>query len=738
MKEPDLNLVAFGRRIRRIRELADVSLSQLFSETRIPKAWMSRLETGKLKINPHRVDDWGRIMAMVEWLRSRTQALYDPRDVYRLVCLLGRAPTVDEMYRMCPNVDYETLQQQVWLRWPTTMPWLKQPVVMRKVEWQWLWEHVIPIEDFTPVATTATSRIDAAIVGAPGMGKSTLALMFGSSAAVATHFPDGVLYASQQAADARVWLAQWAEQYSLELSKSGAAVLWRDALRTRLKGLAVLVILDDVRDPSFAESLLVVDSLHSRVVMTTRRFDLPAKVGIAPDRILDVQPMTVEQGVELLQMYVPKGTWTDKDDKTARQVIDKLGGAPHAIGIVGQHIAQAEPGQRDMRWQGTLRRLSRDRLTPLEGVRATYDEAYADLQELQAAYRVLGAGAWGAPMDDGWVTALRAVPEQQARSEILELASQGLIAQHSDDEMRLWYQAHVLIGEHAASQMNKSERALYAERHARYFARLLLSAVASKMWQRMPIGLPHVDQLRQAAAWCADHLDTPEHILLAQAIYLGASGRIALGGKLKDTLPLGEVLCDLQMPGRVSGCVLWTHGRALLDVGKAADASRLLERGGQVLFECGDLPAAVCCLTDSSTAYHEAGQREAAKRTAKLGNGWATAHEAEIDAILTVKDLNRARQDRRLLGQVNAVLEVPDQPSPLFIVAVRRMCVLNAKRLAAEVAGRPMTVRRRPIGRLPWQPEDLVYAVTIRQVAESLLTGLEGLSGRTANETGQA
>jgi len=737
---PGANVVSFGRRYRNIREHADVSLQQIHKQSELPMAWLSRVETGQQALDPDRFADWQRILAMVNSLRSLSDSLDDPRDVYRLVSLLGRPVTIEDMRDMCSDVALRTIEQRDWLTWPSTMPLLKQPAVTRETEWAWLWDHVIPTDDIVRDKARTRPQIDVAIFGAPAVGKSTLVQMFGVSQVVAAHFPDGVLYASQQTADARVWLARWAEQYGLNLPESGQTVLWRDALRVKLKRLAVLVILDDVRDLSFVEHLLVTNSEHSRVVITSRRSDLIERLGIASDRVLALQPMTMEQGIELLQAYMPKVSWTDHDSAAARQVVGKLGGVPLAICAVGQSISNVTPGQRAQRWQGILRRLGRDRLTPLEGLREVYDAAYAELGELQSTYRVLGAGAWGAPIDDSWAAALRGVSEQEVRRELVELVSRGLIAQHLDDEMRVWYQAHMLIGEHAATQMRESERTEYAARHATYLARLLLSDVDSPVWQRVPTGLPHVDQLRRAAAWCAEHLDTPDHIVLAQAIYLGASGRIALDGELRDTLSLGQALSDLQMPGRVSGCVLWTHGRALLDVGKPAEAARLLERGAEVLFESKDYPAAVCCISDSSTAYHEAKQPDAARRTARLGDKWASKHEAEINSLQPVKELKRARQARDALRLVNAVIEMPSaegQSSPLTTVAARRMCVLSAKRLAEEVMGRRVTVRRRPVGRLLWTPEDLSYAVMIRQVADLILAGLAGLPGQVPDETGQ-
>jgi hypothetical protein len=105
-----------------------------------------------------------------------------------------------------------------------------------------------------------------------------------------------------------------------------------------------------------------------------------------------------------------------------------------------------------------------------------------------------------------------------------------------------------------------------------------------------------------------------------------------------------------------------------------------------------------------------------------------------------VKALNRARRARDALRLVNAVIEMPSAEgrlSPLAVVATRRMCVLPARRLAEEVMGRQVTVRRRPVGRLLWTPEDLSYAVMIRQVAGLLLAGLVEMPGLASDKTGQ-
>ena len=84
---------------------------------------------------------------LVYILYSLSDSLDDPRDVYRLVNLLGRPVTIDDMHDMCSDVALRTIEQRDWLTWPSTMPLLKQPAVTRETEWTWLWDHVIPTDD---------------------------------------------------------------------------------------------------------------------------------------------------------------------------------------------------------------------------------------------------------------------------------------------------------------------------------------------------------------------------------------------------------------------------------------------------------------------------------------------------------------------------------------------------------------------------------------------------------------
>jgi len=153
-----------------------------------------------------------------------------------------------------------------------------------------------------------------------------------------------------------------------------------------------------------------------------------------------------------------------------------------------------------------------------------YDCGLRRVGELQPIYRVLRRGSVGSASRRRLAGSVERLHRTRSTPRNARLVSRSLVTQHLDNEMRTWYQAHMLIGEHAGNQMTGSERALYSERHVIHLARLLLSEASLVIWQRVPTGLPHVDQLRQAAAWCVDHLDTPEHILLAQAVYLGPVG----------------------------------------------------------------------------------------------------------------------------------------------------------------------------------------------------------------------
>lgn len=715
------NLVIFGQRVRHLRERAGMSLGQVASEADIPKTWLSRLENGRQKLDPYHLKDWERVLMLVRCLQEWCVTRSDPRDAYCLVSLLGRPPTLEYLRQMCPDVEDEILQQQAWLTRPSTVPLLKQPLVVRQAEWDWLRERLIPPGRAGGEGKTWVGpKVDVAVTGAPGSGKSTLSQMFGGSQETAAHFPDGTLYASQQTADARVWLAEWADLYGIDLPAKGHAVLWRDALRARLKGLSVLLIIDDARDRAFAEALLVAEGEQSRAVVVTRQPGLVEALGVAPGNVLNLGVMTAEQGVELLRANVTDHTWSEKDESAAREVVSLLGGAPHAISAAARFIQGVNASARPQRWAGMLKRLGAGRLDALASTREMYDLVYGELGTLQVAYRALGTCAWGAPVEDGLVATVLDVSQSEAHRVMRDLVGRGLVTEACDDEMRTWYQVHQLIGEHAGSLVGPGEREAWAKRHAYYHARLLLSPADSDLWRDVPTGLPHVDNLRHAMAWCAGHLDTLERMTLAQAIYLGASGRVALAGGLEDVLPLGQALSECAAAqDRSQGLVSWTHGQVLLDAEQAAQAGETLERGAKLLEACGDWPATVACALDGSGAYHQAGDKMSAKRLVDLANGCARQHYATIRQQVTEGELDRVREDRQALRRVNAIIEMPDKLSPLTLVSIRRMCVLGAQQMAREIRGRSV-VKRRPAGRLPWTDKDFIYALTFYQVAGTL------------------
>ncbi|EST37344.1 hypothetical protein N566_13535, partial [Streptomycetaceae bacterium MP113-05] len=238
--------------------------------------------------------------------------------------------------------------------------------------------------------------------GQGGAGKTALALRTGH--ALAGEFPDGQLYADMRGAQPEpADPYEVAARFLRGLGVDGQLVPSDPderaaALRTRLAGRRVLLVLDDVRDEAQLRPLL--PGVPGCAVLATSRRRLTALPGV---RSLGVGTLDAQDSLDLLACLVGTDR-VDADPEAARGVAELCGHLPLALRIAGARLA-ARPDWTVGRFRDRLAR-DRNRLDQLTAgdldVRAGMALSYRALPpELQAALR--GLGLLAAQSVPGWV-----------------------------------------------------------------------------------------------------------------------------------------------------------------------------------------------------------------------------------------------------------------------------------------------------------------------------------------------
>jgi DNA-binding SARP family transcriptional activator len=279
----------------------------------------------------------------------------------------------------------------------------------------------------------------AVIAGPAGIGKSALALCWGSQ--VAREFGHGQLYASLRGFDprhepldaadvlARFLLALGVAAEGIPADPADRAALYRSLLADR----KVLVVLDDARDSDQVRPLLPGVGRSLVLVTSRRRLD-----GLVADgaRLRVVHTLAPNAAVRLVQHAA--GAVVDRADHANWARLARLCGyLPLALRIAGARLAVSP------QWSvaDLVAELSdeRNRLAALDvedddtSVRAALDVTYRRLDEAHAdTLRALGAfpGLWVSPHT---VAALCGVDLVQARARLRVLAGSFLVTELDRD-----------------------------------------------------------------------------------------------------------------------------------------------------------------------------------------------------------------------------------------------------------------------------------------------------------------
>lgn len=522
----------------------------------------------------------------------------------------------------------------------------------------------------------------AGVTGAPGVGKSTLAIRVAHQ--VGDHFPDGQLYVdlggtSEHPRDASDVLTELLHAFGITGAGLPSQLAARAALyRSRLAGRRVLVVLDDAASVSQVVPLLPADSGCAVLVTSRRRLsELPGAVQV------ELQPFEPEEAVVLLAGIAGEDRVSAQPDEAAAIAL-ACGHLPLAIRVAGARLAGRSGWsmqvlrERLVDESTRLRELSSGELA----VRASFDLSVRQLtaQEFDAFVRLSLLGPHDFP---GWV--VETLLDEPGSEHLLD----GLVDAHllescgADGIGQPRYRLHDLLRCHALELAGSLPDAL--ERTLRAWLWLAVTAA-----HRLPVTFG-------TTIAAVDRVRAPEHLLADPVAWFEAERRTLCGAvDVAAGAGLDELAWQL-----AAACVPFfdlhshyedwarTHARALQCVraaGNRAGEAALLRGLAQVHIYRNEFSDAERGMLAAQELYRSVGD-ERGEGTAVAGIGVVHRLRAEyersmdfyVEALRLLEsagDLHSVAHVRASIGAVLSALGSPEEA---------RSWLTGARQLAADL-----------------------------------------------------
>ncbi|GAA3460135.1 BTAD domain-containing putative transcriptional regulator [Saccharothrix longispora] len=352
-----------------------------------------------------------------------------------------------------PGVAEQVVPPRVGVVVPAQLPAAATGFIGRDEELAWL-DRLCDARD--PAATTI-----AVVNGAPGIGKSELAVTWGHRRA--GQFPDGLLFAPLNgfAPDrepveppevlARFLLALGVPADGVPRDLGDRVGLYRSVLA----GRRVLVVLDDAWDPEHVRMLLPPGA--GSVVLVTSRRRLESLVVSNGARMLTLDTLTEAESVRLVDEVVGKPV-SDREPVATRMLVELCGNLPLALRIAAAKLMFSP----EWTVEDLVARLSDDdsRLRTLDladsgvGVGRALAVSYRNLPpELAEAFRAAGVvpGRWVSPHA---IAAVCGVDPGTAAGLLADLADAHLVV----EQWRGGFVLHDLVRLYAREVLGEHER----------------------------------------------------------------------------------------------------------------------------------------------------------------------------------------------------------------------------------------------------------------------------------------
>lgn len=388
-----------------------------------------------------------------------------------------------------------------------------QPIVFAKVE------LVGRNYDFVAVrARLLTGRV--ALVGLPGVGKTSLALGLASDMQIRAVYPAGILWAHMgQKPLFDSILCSWCKCL-LGLSPRKMARLPREklvgTLQTAIGGQHMCLILDDVWASADARILLQVAGPNCGVLVTTRSPLIGTELANHQSYILN--ELDEEAGFQLFHQLAPQAV--EREAEKARKLVRAAGGLPLALTLMGHFLANEASSGQTRRVAHALKRLSNanERLNIGEKSLRSVISLSENLlsEEARRAFHSLGL----LPPKPERFSESTALGVAGCTTEILDtLVDLGLLEPADDD-----YLMHKTIHDYCQVLLSPTERRAAEERLLTFILGELDARATDPLW---------LDQEKQTillAIDAAEHLKRHEellHLTLLLAPFLITQGWLA-------------------------------------------------------------------------------------------------------------------------------------------------------------------------------------------------------------------
>jgi DNA-binding SARP family transcriptional activator len=493
----------------------------------------------------------------------------------------------------------------------------------------------------------------AVLAGAPGLGKSALAIHAAHS--LRQDFPDGQLYVSllggsEQPVPPDEALARFLRDLGVDGARVPVEAEERAAMyRTRLAERQMLTVLDDAKDAAQVRPLL--PGTGTCVVIVTSRHRLSDLVG---SQLVDLDVLDDTEAAELLTRIIGAER-AEAEPDAVRDVLAICAGLPLAIRIAGARLnARRSWSVRTLADRLADQRRRMDELAAGDlAVRAAFQVSFDSLQRPASpaaidparVFRLLGV--WQGPsIGLRAATALIGEPEDPVADALEVLVDANLLDSPAPDRYRL----HDLLRAYAAERAEADDAPQAIEDAVRrvlsWYLRTADAAAAATApyLDRVPLDLAEPDVApmtfagpEQALAWC----DQERANLVAATRQAASRGLHDIAWKL----PAAMKVCLDRLGYRTEW--LATHRIALAsarELGDKAAQAWVLTNLGMVLGQ-QRAEEAVGYFEQALAIYRETGDQ---RYEAQVANNLAFCylvlgrHEEAVTALLGALELQRA------------------------------------------------------------------------------------------------